>query len=193
MNAYKQHFLRMAIYNRWAYRQLYSKLNEHISDENYHDDSGLFFRSIHGTLVHLLLSSKLWYARLTTPSSFPFHDEKYPYEINSYWSRSSNEWEEAVTDRNDLGQRIIIECDRWIDYVKQLNPESLMLEETFTYFDTKGNKYERNRAEALDHIFNHNTHHRGQISAAFTKYGGRDAAPVLDLVAMSKDEYNIIN
>jgi len=191
MNAYKQHFLRMAIYNRWAFRELYSKLDEHISDENYHADSGLFFRSIHGTLVHLLLSSKVWYARLTTPSSFPLHDEQYPYEINSYWSRSANEWEQAVTDRKDLKQRIIIECDRWIDYIKQLNSESLMIEETFTYFNTKGNKYERNRAEALDHIFNHNTHHRGQITAALTKYGGRDASPALDLVAMPKDEYNI--
>jgi uncharacterized damage-inducible protein DinB len=193
MNAYKQHFLRMAIYNRWAYRQLYSKLDEHISDENYHADGGLFFRSIHGTLVHLLLSSKLWYARLTTPSSVPLHDEQYPYEINSYWSRSSNEWEQAVTDRKELSQRIFIECDRWIDYVKQLNSESLMGEETFTYFNTKGDKYERNRAEALDHIFNHNTHHRGQITAVMTKYGGRDASPVLDLVAMPKDEYNIIS
>ena len=61
----------MAIYNRWAYRQLYAKLNEHISDENYRADSGLFFRSIHGTLVHLLLSSKIWYARLTSSLSHP--------------------------------------------------------------------------------------------------------------------------
>jgi uncharacterized damage-inducible protein DinB len=193
MNAYKQHFLRMAIYNRWAFRQLYSKLDEHISDENYHADSGLFFRSIHGTLVHLLFSSKIWYARFPPSSSFPFNDEQYPHELNSYWSRPANEWEQAVTDRKDLRQRIFIECDRWIDFVKQLNPESLMSEETFIYFDTKGNKQERSRVEALDHIFNHSTHHRGQITGAMTKYGGRDASPLLDLVAMSKDEYNAIN
>jgi uncharacterized damage-inducible protein DinB len=183
----------MAIYNRWAFRQVYSKLDEHISDENYHADSGLFFRSIHGTLVHLLLSSKIWYAHLAASSSNPLHDGQYPHELNSYWSRSANEWEQAVTDRKDLSQRIFIECDRWIDYVKQLNPESLMTEETFTYLDTKGNQHERNRTEALDHVFNHNTHHRGQITAAFTKYGGRDASPVLDLIAMPKDEYDIRN
>jgi uncharacterized damage-inducible protein DinB len=181
----------MAIYNRWAFRQLYNKLDEHISDENYRADSGLFFRSIHGTLIHLLLSSKVWYARLTTPSSYPLHDDQYSFELNSYWSRPVNEWEEAVTDRKDLNQRIFIECNRWIDYIQKLDSDSLMNEESFTYFDTKGVKYERNRAEALDHIFNHSTHHRGQVSGAMTKYGGRDASPVLDLVAMSKDEYNI--
>jgi uncharacterized damage-inducible protein DinB len=35
-----------------------------------------------------------------------------------------------------------------------------MLEETFTYFGTEGMKIERNRAEALNHIFNHDMHHR---------------------------------
>ncbi|CAF0800138.1 unnamed protein product [Adineta steineri] len=190
MNAYKQHFLRMAIYNRWAFRQVYNKLDEYISNEDYHADSGLFFRSIHGTLVHLLLSSKVWYARHTSPSAFPLQDERYPHELNSYWSRTPQEWEQAVTDRKDLYKQIFIECDRWIDYVKQLDLETLMNEETFTYLDTKGKKHERSRVETLDHIFNHNTHHRGQISAAITKYRGQDASPVLDLVAMPKEEYS---
>jgi uncharacterized damage-inducible protein DinB len=66
-----------------------------------------------------------------------------------------------------------------------------MTDETFTYIDTKGNKHVRTRTETLDHFFNHNTHHRGQITAAMTKYGGLNASPVLDLVAMPKDEYNI--
>lgn len=193
MNAYKQHFLRMSINSRWAYRQLYNKLDEHISDQDYHADSGLFFRSIHGTLVHLLLSSKIWYARLTTPLAFPLNDKDYPHELNSYWNRPPNEWEEAVTDRKDVKQRILLECDRWIDYLKQLNLESLMSEETFSYLDTKGKKWERTRAEVLDHIFNHNTHHRGQVTAALTKYGGRDASAVLDLSLMPKDEYDTIN
>ncbi|CAF3273444.1 unnamed protein product [Rotaria socialis] len=194
MNAYKQHFLRMAIYNRWAFRQLYSTLDNHISDENYYADNGLYFRSIHGTLVHLLLSSKLWYNRLTATTSHSIQDEKYPYEINSYWSRPANEWEQAITDRKDLYEKILTECDRWIDYTKELNDQRLMNEETFDYIDTNGNKHERNRGAALDHVFNHTTHHRGQITAIITKYVGQDASPILDLPAMPTDEYtNIIN
>lgn len=189
MNAYKNHFLRMAIYNRWAFQQLYGKLDHHISDENYSADSCLFFRSIHGTLVHLLLSSELWYARLTTISSFLSEAKQYPYEINSYWSRPPNEWEESVTDRQVLKEKIFAECNRWITYIKQLNSESLMSEETFAYFDTRNKKTERTRAEVLDHVFNHNTHHRGQITAIITKFAGQDGSPVLDLTAMPQDEY----
>ena len=191
MNAYKQHFRRMAIYNRWAFRQLYQALDEHISDEHYRADSGLFFRSIHGTLTHLLLASKLWYARLTTPSSFPLNDEHHPFELNSYWCRSAIEWEQAVNDRANLYQQILSDCDRWIDYVEQLDAESLMTDEKFIYFDTQGTKRERDRGEALDHVFNHSTHHRGQISGAITKYAGQEGSPSLDLIAMPADECNL--
>jgi uncharacterized damage-inducible protein DinB len=82
---------------------------------------------------------------------------------------------------------------RWINYVRRLNSESLMREESFAYFDTQGSPCERIRAEALDHIFNHNTHHRGQITGAITKYAGQDASPVLDLSAMPVDQYQYID
>lgn len=193
MNAYKQHFLRLAIYNRWAYHQLFDKLKENTSDEKYFEDSGLFFRSIHGTLVHLLLSSKLWYARLTKSSSNPLNYDQYPFEINSYWSRDPTDWEKSVTDRIDLVQQILEECDRWIVYVNQLNCEQLENEQSISYLDTQGNKCERKHSEALDHIFNHNTHHRGQITAVMTKYGGHENSPVLDLSAMPVEEYSKTN
>lgn len=190
MHPYKQHFIRLAIYNRWAFEQLIKTLNEHINDEIYRTDSGLFFRSIHGTLVHLLLASKLWYARLAKPPSKTLHDDQHPFEINSYWSRSANEWETAFADRANLSREILQHCDQWIVYVNGLDPEGLMKEETFQYFDTEGNPCERNRAEALDHVFNHNTHHRGQITAVMTRYGGQRASPVLDLSAMPRAEYD---
>ena len=174
----------MAIYDRWAFRQLFNKLDEFVSTDQYHADNDLFFRSIHGTLVHLLLSSRLWYARLTGPSSNPLHDDQYPLKVNSYWSRPAEAWEEAVANRKEVYERIIAECDRWISYVNQLDPEFLMNEESCNYLDMGSNRIERNRAEALDHIFNHNTHHRGQITSILTRYGGRNAAPVIDLSMM---------
>lgn len=191
MNAYKQHFIRMAVYNRWAFQQLYTTLDDNISDDKYYSDNDLYFRSIHGTLVHLLLSSKLWYARLTSSSTYPLHDEKYPHDINTYWSRPAHEWEQAILNRKSLYEEILIECNKWIGYTKQLDSQSLMNEEIVSYVDTEGNKVERNRSEALDHIFNHNTHHRGQITAIITKYSGQEGSPVLDLSAMPKNLINI--
>jgi uncharacterized damage-inducible protein DinB len=117
MNAYKQHFVRLAVYNRWASRQLLNKLDEYITDVDYRADSGLFFRSIHGTLVHLLLSSRLWYARLNLTSSCPLDDGRLPFELDSYWSRSTTDWEQAVNDRHELSCQLLLECDGLIMYV----------------------------------------------------------------------------
>lgn len=184
MHPYKRHYVRMASYDRWAFQQLFGKLDASISDEHYHANSDLFFRSIHGTLVHLLLSSRLWNARLTLPSSNPLLEKEYPFDVNSYWSRPAHQWEAAVADRKEVYKRILAECDRWIDYVDQLDPEALMQEESFSYLDTDGNRVDRNRSVALDHIFNHNTHHRGQITSVMTRYGGCDATPILDISLM---------
>lgn len=190
MHPYKQHFIRMAIYNRWAFEQLIKGLDEHIDDQNYRSDCGLFFRSIHGTLVHLLISSKLWFSRVHGQTSKLIHDVQIPFEINSYWSRSSAEWEDASTDRDGLSRQILDECHRWIIYVNELDVERLLNDETIEYFDTNGNRCERNLSEALDHIFNHHTHHRGQITAMMTRFGGQTVSPVLDLSAMPKDQFN---
>ena len=41
-------------------------------------------------------------------------------------------------------------------------------------------------AATLTHVFNHGTHHRGQVTAALTLLG--QACPVIDLVYMLQEE-----
>jgi uncharacterized damage-inducible protein DinB len=57
------HFSFLARYNVWATKRLL-KACEPLSDEQYRRDVGLFFKSIHGTLNHLLVGEHLlWYPR----------------------------------------------------------------------------------------------------------------------------------
>jgi uncharacterized damage-inducible protein DinB len=42
-------------------------------------------------------------------------------------------------------------------------------------------------APALAHVFNHQTHHRGQVHALMTGIGGRDAAPAMDLIYFQRE------
>ncbi len=42
-------------------------------------------------------------------------------------------------------------------------------------------------APALDHFFNHHTHHRGQLHALLTGLRGRDFAPSLDLIMFQRE------
>ena len=46
---------------------------------------------------------------------------------------------------------------------------------------------EQPTAEILAHLFNHQTHHRGQAHALVTRFGGPEASPVLDLLAFQRE------
>src|SRR5690348_3933656 len=59
-----EYFLTLAGYHVWAQRRLLDSLMP-VADADYHADHGLFFRSIHRTLNHLLLVDLLWQGRLT--------------------------------------------------------------------------------------------------------------------------------
>jgi len=58
----KTHFKMMADYHLWAYQRLHQSL-EPLSDDEYHRACGLFFKSVHGTLNHLLLGDRVWHGR----------------------------------------------------------------------------------------------------------------------------------
>src|SRR5579863_6871304 len=58
------YFATLARYHRWAHARLLAALAP-IPDRDYYADQGLFFRSVHRTLNHLLLVDLLWHGRLT--------------------------------------------------------------------------------------------------------------------------------
>src|SRR5438874_10489151 len=58
----------MARYNRWMNEKLYAVARS-MSDEERKRDRGAFFKSIHGTLNHILLADVMWLARFTGDSS----------------------------------------------------------------------------------------------------------------------------
>lgn len=66
----KRHFLMMANYNRWANATLYEMAAE-LPDELYRKDVGVFFKSLHGTLNHLLTTDPIWMRRLDGTGGHP--------------------------------------------------------------------------------------------------------------------------
>lgn len=56
----RQHCVLMHRYQGWALQQLHAGLAP-LSDADYRRDAGLYFRSIHATLNHLLLVDHVWY------------------------------------------------------------------------------------------------------------------------------------
>ena len=60
----KERYIQFAGYNAWANRRIYD-VAATLSDEEYRADKGAFFKSMHGTLNHLLVTDWIWMKRFT--------------------------------------------------------------------------------------------------------------------------------
>ncbi|MGC8701384.1 MAG: DinB family protein [Thiomonas sp.] len=169
LNPLGAYFQTLARYHLWATRRL---LAEHIAplpEADYRRDCGLFFKSIHGTLNHLLVGEGLlWQRRFidgVSPSGIALDAEAEP-------------------ERARLAQRLLDVAQAWQPFITSLSPERFA--STLAYATSRGEPVTSPFALTLAHVFNHATHHRGQITAALTAMGR--AAPVLDLIYMLREE-----
>lgn len=156
----------LARYHRWAGERLLSDL-ESISDEEWYRDEGLFFDSIHGTLNHLLLVDQLWLGRLLgRPITISGLDQQLHEKRQPLIRALRAQWQAAI------------------DYAKSADATEGIPETRF--INTRGEEYQLPKVPIFQHIVNHGTHHRGQISAVLTRNG--HPAPELDLGYMLYDE-----
>ena len=161
MNA-RNHFLMLARYHVWATDRLLDRHVARLSDNEYRRDVGLFFRSVHGTLNHLLVAERaLWFERFAHGLS-PVH------KLN----------EELHAERSVLHAALKQAVREWIPAIESW--DEARFDGTLDYTSTEGVARSVPFAPTLTHVFNHGTHHRGQISAALTVLGHE--APELDLL-----------
>ncbi len=57
-------------YNKWANELIYAAASD-LTDEEYHRDCGAFFKSMHGTLNHVLAGDRIWLNRFTGEGDAP--------------------------------------------------------------------------------------------------------------------------
>ena len=66
----KPYFDLLAAYNAWANERIYEAASR-LSDDEYRADRGVFFKSLHGTLNHLLVADRIWLRRFTGTGEAP--------------------------------------------------------------------------------------------------------------------------
>lgn len=163
----KHHLQQLAEYNRWANARLYQAALT-LNELDYRRNVGAFFKSLHGTLNHLLLTDRLWLKRLTSVGDHPSNLGAILYE-----------------DRVQLALARAEEDDRLVSFVATLDDNEIS--GPLTYMTTTGKKYEQSRADILTHLFNHQTHHRGQAHTILT-ICAEGESPQLDLLAMQRGQ-----
>ncbi len=163
----------LARYNRWMNDKLYG-FAATLSDGARKRDVGAFFKSIHGTFNHLLVGDRIWLARfqgVTIADNFIG-----PGGILSLG-------QELYVDFEKLRSQRALTDDEICTWTSELTHERLAAPLVYM---RRGQRHEAPLWWAVAHLFNHQTHHRGQITTLL-KQQGCDPG-VTDLLAMLRDE-----
>jgi uncharacterized damage-inducible protein DinB len=147
---------RMARYNRWQNENLYG-VADRLSDAERRRERGAFFGSIHKTLSHLLWADRIWMSRFT---EVPPPECGIPGSVALY-----PDWEPLQRERAAFDETII----GWADRL-----DSSWLEGELTWFSGALNRdVTKPKWLLITHLFNHQTHHRGQVHCMLTQAAGK--------------------
>jgi uncharacterized damage-inducible protein DinB len=157
------HYQAMARYNAWMNEKLYASCAE-LTEQERTRDMGAFFRSIHGTLNHILLADHAWMRRFTGDvEGFAFRDAHgEPIEVCSLDQVLYADFEELRSVRRKSDAKI----QSWAQGLSEESLRSLLRYRTST-----GEEHEHPIWWALSHFFNHQTHHRGQVTTLLKQLG----------------------
>ena len=166
----------MARYNRWQNTSLI-KAADMLSDAARRQMRGAFFGSIHGTLNHILWGDMMWLGRFSAQTEgegagLPNHllalpaGARHETELHADWS---------VLRAHRAALDVAIEA--WLASL----PDGFA-QRTMRYHNTKGVAREHPAWQALTHLFNHQAHHRGQVTTLLSQ-AGVDVG-VTDLIAL---------
>lgn len=150
------HAQMMARYNRWQNRSLYGAADR-LPDVERKRSRGAFFESIHGTLCHILFGDKMWMHRFDPANPAP--------HVKSIKETATaiTDWDELKAEREGFDQLII-------DWTGRMTPADLQGDLTW-FSGALGRDVTRSRWELVTHMFNHQTHHRGQAHCLLTQNG----------------------
>jgi uncharacterized damage-inducible protein DinB len=161
----KAHFEMLARYNQWANARVY-KMAAALADDAYCREVGAYFGSLRGTLNHLLTADRIWMRRLTGEGTHPDKLNATAFEtLGPLWDARQSE------------------DARIIAFVVQLKESEL--DADLDYRTLNGTPQRQPRKEILAHVFNHQTHHRGQAHTILTVLGVAEPEP-LDLLIMQR-------
>ncbi|MEO1704238.1 MAG: DinB family protein [Pseudomonadota bacterium] len=144
-----------ADYNAWQNARIL-RAAEHLSDAERWKDRGAFFGSIARTLNHIMWDDAVWLARIED-------DQEEAERINARFPYADDprDWAEYRRARDAMDARLI----SWAAEVSEAT-----LAETRPWHPG-GRRVETPIAVMAAQIFNHQTHHRGQVHAMLTAAG----------------------
>ena len=147
-----EHCRVLARYNRWMNEKIYAAAAE-LTDVERTRDLGAFFKSIHGTLTHILVADESWLQR--------FRGQ--PLTMTSPAQPMHADFDDLRAARRQMDADIA-------DWARSLTNEFATA--PFRFWSVT---YQKERVipgwAAVVHVFNHQTHHRGQATTLLKQLG----------------------
>ena len=170
-------FKTLAQYNTWMNRAVYDTCGA-LSDEERKRDLHAFFGSIHRTLNHLLLTDRAQMGRFVgVERTRSLDKDGRPIEIRSLDQELYADFATLRREREKTDAMI----EAWAS--NEITGEFLARDMIYDAMSAAG-RYRVPMWIAVTHFFNHQTHHRGQITTLLSQLG-RDAG-VTDLMALHR-------
>ncbi len=169
---------RFGRYNGWFNQRLVAAVKQ-VSSGDYRRDLGAYFGSIETTLNHIMVWDIVWLKRIA--SSLGHFECLRPLDEHAM---------PTTVDQILFSRRTVLAKERGnLDQLITRFTEGLVLSDLdlrVAYRRQSGTRFEHSLAEVLHHMFNHQTHHRGQITTLLAQLSIDPG--VTDMIAMVIDE-----
>lgn len=156
-------FTLMASYNTWMNAKLYQAASE-LSVEELNADKGAFFKSVLGSLNHLVVADTIWLQRFSEHSKHPeelapVRDLRKPRSLDEVLFTNFGELSKHRTMLDGVIQR-------WVQTLTDAD-----LSQVMCFSRMNGERVCKRLSGVMLHFFNHQTHHRGQITTLLSQFG----------------------
>ena len=139
-------------YNRWANARLLDAASK-LTPEQFSRDLQSSHRSVRDTIAHILAAEWIWLERwkgvspkaLLSPGDFPTVES-----LETRWA--------------------VVEGD-YAEFIKGVTDRSLAA--VITYTNTRGEEYAYPLEHMLQHVMNHSSYHRGQVTTMLRQLGAQ--------------------
>jgi len=142
-------------FNSWARGRMLDAVGA-LPEAAYRKDLGNSFGSVHGTVVHILGAEELWLKRWQgeSPTSLVSPDAFASFaEVRRRWDQVEGEHQR---------------------FLGTLTEEAVL--RVIRHRDTRGNAYATPLWQMMQHVVNHSTYHRGQVTTLLRQLGAKPVA-----------------
>lgn len=158
-----QQFILLAEYNQRMNQRQFAAAAK-LSETELNKDNGAFFKSVLDTLNHIFIGDIIWLKRFAAHPACQYALEPITRfnQPTSLDAILSSDLSELLEQRKKVDQIIV-------DWLHELDPN--IMGDCIRYQNIKGIWFNKPLVSLVNHLFQHQTHHRGQVTTLLSQYG----------------------